>query len=216
MIDLRNYQQFTYNKILLNNKNLIIWPRQTGKTFLLLKFLEDYIKSNYDKDILVLSNTKQQSLSLKYKMISYLFETIFKIRDKNLSLINDNYIEFSSVGSNYSHLLYKLKPDLIIFEEIYNENSDNFLELISYIDRTKCKCIFTSTYINIKTITTIDYRNDYYINLIEFFKDENSPNIKKLLYYKPDVLLDYDSKSTYTIFQRREKLKRINKISEND
>lgn len=211
MIDLRNYQEFTYNKILLNNKNIIIWPRQTGKTFLLLKFLENYIKSNSDKDILILSNTQQQSLFLKDKMLNYLFETIFKIKQKNLNLINDNYIEFRHL-TKYD-MIYQLKPDLIIFEDIEKLSDISSYELIRYIDHSNCKCIFTSTYIDINTITTIDYRNDYYINLIEFLGNKNSPNIKKL-YYKPDDLFDYDSKNTYTIFQRREKLKRINKISD--
>ena len=60
-------------------------------------------------------------------------------------------------------------------------------------------------------IKTLDVYNDYYLNIICDDKTNNKPSkfLRNELSYKDGRLLDFDD----TLYKRKQKLERINKIS---
>jgi len=149
------------------------------------------------------------------KNIGYL--TIDKHRTENISFINNNYLQFCSINQDFAYLFYQLKPSLIIYDEFHVNTVDKLAVVYNYITNKNPKCIFTSTFMDIDVIKLLDFNNDWYINILptsEITGDLNieSENYKekfKLLSYKPDHLLDFFD----VIYQRKKKLKILNKIS---
>lgn len=216
-MQLNSYQEYTFNKLAKYNKSIVLWPRQSGKSYLIISVIEDFIKNNSDKDILLLvHNTRSE-----YYIFSKILKEIGAYVSKNnksinkLSFINNNDVTIKSINS-YDSILHKIKPELIIYDEVFNFNYQKNIILDYYIKNNNCKCVFTSTYFYLEMIKMLDYYNDFYINIkpsvnVIFDNEQlyNYNDIVKNLYYKPEHLLDVmDIK-----FIRTQKIKNLNKIS---
>jgi len=218
-MQLKQHQLYTYNKILKHQKSFIFWPRQTGKSYILSHYLEQFVNNNKDQDILFISNNKRYFTIDRdriMKNIGYL--TIDKHRTENIYFINNNYLEFCSINQDFAYLFYQFKPSLIIYDEFHVDRTDRLTLVYNYITNNSPKCIFTSTFIDMDVIKLLDFNNDWYINILptsEMMGDQylgqvdNYKEKFKLLSYKPDNLLDFFD----VIYQRKKKLKLLNKIS---
>lgn len=220
MIELNHIQRNALNNLIKNNKALIFWPRQSGKSLLLEYYIEHIVKNYSNEEILFVGYDQQNSKLFKNKLQYNLPNIIERNREKELKLINGNYITFyTNQGRNLEYSITTLKPTLIIFDDFKNFQNkfNNIIPLFFYL---KCKLIITSDYIDFELIKKIDYINDYYINIIpnikEYWIHDINSNcydfdklVKENLYYKSDNLLDFDN----IIFQREKKIKLLNKIS---
>ena len=135
-----------------------------------------------------------------------------------MSFLNDNYLTFCSIQESYEHILHKLKPSVIIYDEFYHKDLKKYEYLAYYLDNNNCKVIFTSTYIDTRIIKLFDSKNDFYINIRKITKDNIEPFFKnydykrllrKDLSYKKTELLDFDD----VIYQRKKKLEYLKKIT---
>ena len=210
-------------KLLYIDKSILLWARQTGKTSTIFEYINTYIQENKNKDILFFCDNMKLCDNAKKKLFETYYSIIVKHNEKFTYLINNNKLKFCSIISEYySDLLY-LKPDLIIFDEIYkNTDIKYFDNLIHFINHSKhdppCKCLLTGTYINSDLIKSIDRYNDFYIN----FKKQNNKPINNFDFnfdcvpldinffsYKPTNLLDVDD----IRHERKKKLIKINEIT---
>lgn len=212
---IRDHQIYALNKFLKYQKSFLFWPRQTGKGFTISLFLDYFVNNNHSQNILFISNKKEYIKNDKNRIMQNIGNlTVDKHRTENLYFINDNYLQFISINQNYSYQLKELNPSLVIFDEFNIDKISNLEAIANYIKINNCKCIFTSTFIDMKVINLLDSNNDWYINIIPpsddielyFYKDR----VKELEKYKSDELLDYMD----LIYQRRKKIKKLNKISE--
>jgi len=215
-------QDHAYKKILKYNNSFIFWTRQAGKTYLLTYFIENFVQNNKDKDILFIVNDERYIRNSRNKILAEISTFVLtKAGTVYLHFINNNILRFSSTNYRFDTTLEYTKPDVIIYDEFIIHDLNKIDLLIKYIEKTKCKCIFTSTYIDIKVINALDYKNNYYINILPFFGQYDfSPfhrnegyDHKKIVYtelsYKSDELLDYRDLA----YERMIKLKRLKEIS---
>jgi hypothetical protein len=216
-MQLNYYQEYTFNKLSKYNRSIIMWPRQSGKSYLIISIIEDFIKNNSDKDILlIVSNPK-----CEYYIFSRILKEIGGYISKKsksinkISFINNNDVTIRTIN-NYDSVLHKIKPEFIIYDEVFNFNYQKNVMLDYYIKNNSCKCIFTSTYFYLDMLKMLDYYNDFYINIkpslsdyLDDYQLYNYNDIVKKLYYKPAHLLDVMSIK----FIRTQKIKKLNKIS---
>lgn len=210
------HQQYTFSKLLKHQKSFLFWPRQTGKSFTISLFLDYFVKNNNVQNILFISNKKRYISVNRDRILKNIGNlTVDKHRSDNLYFINNNYLQFISINQDYGYQLKELKPSLIIFDEFNVDRISNLDAIAFYIGFSKCKCIFTSTFMDMKVINLLDNNNDWYISIIPPSNDMNieSDNyhekVKELSKYKPDELLDFFD----VIYQRKKKLQKLNKIS---
>lgn len=220
MLELTNIQKNALNKLIKNNESFIFWPRQSGKSRLLVHYIEYLVNNSKDEEIIYVGYDQKNSELFGNKIIYHTPNIIKKYKNKKeLSFINNNYITFyTNNGDNLEYLISCLKPTLMLFDDfMFNNKFNSIIPLLSYL---KCKLIFTSNYIDFELIKSLDYNNNFYINIIPQYKenwihDRNSncyefeKLVKENLYYKSSELLDFDN----IIFQRDKKLKIINKIA---
>ena len=133
-------------------------------------------------------------------IIDNTYNYIKKINIKSILFKNDNYIEF--LTDNFEYNLRKM-PDLIIYDDVYKTN--DFLSNHINQNRSNCKCIFTSSNLNLDTLQFYDYFNDFYVDIIPGLK-----NIKDKLFYKPEELVSCGNLK----FEREEKLRKIKKVAD--
>lgn len=215
-------QKHAYRKLLKYNNSFIFWTRQSGKTYLLTYFIENFVQNNKDKDILFIIDDEKYIRNSKKRILDEISKyVLIKIGNNDIRFINNNFLRFCTINYRFESTLIHTKPDVIIYDEFIIRDLNKIDLLIKYIEISKCKCIFTSTYIDTKVIKALDYKNNYYINILPFFGHYDfSPfhrNIeydhKKIVYtelsYKPDELLDYRD----IAYERMIKLKRLNEIS---
>ena len=213
-MQLKTHQLNTINNLFKHDKSFVFWPRQTGKSYIISHYLECFVTNNFRQNILFINRDKGYVDIDRDRIMRNIGSlTIDKHRTENLYFINDNYLEFCCIKQNI-YPLTKLNPSLIICDEFYFDNVSQLLPIKRYIDKSKCKCIFTSTYIDMNVIKMLDDKNDFYINIIE--PNENDLDIGhdykekiKELSYKPENLLDYNN----VVYQRKKKLKKLNIIS---
>ncbi len=220
-MQLKSYQKFAFNKLLKYNKSFVFWTRNTGKTYLMISIIENFVQNNRDKDILFIVNNNTSINNTRKQFINDVpYFIIEKIGNVTLYLKNNNLLRFCSVDDRFNNTLYYIKPDLIICDDFYIQDLSDVAQLLYYIDSNKCKCIFTSNNTSIKLVEMFDYKNDFYINIMPYFNDNNESDwntmndlyvkkLKKQLDYKPEELIDYYD----IIFQRKQKLKILNNIS---
>jgi hypothetical protein len=221
-MQLRDYQSQTYKILLYHNNCMLFWPRQRGKTYLLTHYIENFVQNNYDQEIVFFGNNHRNNNDCRDKILRDIMPVIDpkRIRKAELGFINENYLTFESIEDRkYEMTLNKLKPTLIIYDEIMLGNTYVLAELRNYIERNNVKCIFTSTFMNLDIIKFLDYKNTFYINIFpiqpedefEFSKGVSKySTLLEKLSYKPKKLLDYMDNT----FQRKIKLQRLKEISE--
>lgn len=222
LYQLRDLQHQTFNKLLNHKNSLIFWPRQTGKSYLLSHYIENFVKNNRDQDIVFFVNEQRyinNSMSRLLKDLNHVIDPK-KIRKNELGFINDNFLTFCFIGSHsYNITLFKLKPTLILYDEIMLGNSYVLTHLRNYIEINNIPCIFTSTFINLDIIKFLDYKNTFYINILPIIPEDEfefSKGISKYstliekLSYKSPTLLDYMD----VIYQRKIKLRKLKEISD--
>jgi hypothetical protein len=203
---------------------MVFWPRRQGKTYLLTHYIENFVQNNYDQEIVFFGNTQRNYNDNRDIILSDIMPVIDpkRIRKAELGFINGNFLTFESIerDQKYEMTLNKLKPNLIIYDEIMLGNTYFLSELRNYIERNKVKCIFTSTFMNLDVIKFLDYKNTFYINIFPIQPEDEyqfSKGISKYstlmekLSYKPKNLLDYMDNT----YQRKIKLQRLKEISEN-
>jgi len=220
-MQLNKYQQNTFNKLLKFDRSFVFWPRQWGKSILLISYLEWFVTNHHQQNILLLVNKMAYLNSMKAKIKTNLGNLLLdRHRTDDLYFINENYLKFGSIYQPLEFKLYNLKPSLILYDEFIIFDLVDLLPIKKYIDNFNCKCVFTSTFIDLSVIKMLDNKNDFYFNIIPpSLKEDDSDyarlyfthmkGIVKELSYKPDYLLDYFEK----IYQRKLKLKRINLIA---
>jgi hypothetical protein len=224
-LKIRDHQIYALNKLLKYQKSFLFWPRQTGKSFTISLFLDYFVNNNHNQNILFISNNKFYIKNDKDKIMRNIGNLILdKHRSEDINFINDNYLQFVSINQNYEYQLKELTPSLIIFDEFNIDKISSLEKIINYIAgkaefsnlNINPKCIFTSTFIDMKVINLLDYNNDWYINIIPPSKDMNiefdnyKDKVNELSKYKSDELLDYCE----LLYQRKRKIQKLNKISE--
>lgn len=197
---MKNYQLATFNRMLSNDRIFLYWGRRYGKTYLITQYIKHIINNNQSNDILCLSNNKRESKYLMNFIIDQAYFYIKKINTRTIFFKNDNYIEF--VTDNLEYNLRRM-PDFIIYDDIYTTN--DFLSNHINYNRSNCKCIFTSSNLNLDTLQFYDYFNDFYVDIIPGLK-----NIENKLFYKPKELVSCGN----LVFEREEKLKKIKKVAD--
>jgi hypothetical protein len=225
-MELKDYQMVLFNRLISYDKSLVFWARQTGKSLVVTKYIENFINNENNKNILFIINHKKYITTSKVRILHEIGQSIIdKHRTDDIFFINNNFLKFVAINNmNIEYILSTLAPELIIYDEFRIDNPDKLFSIRKFIEISKCKCIFTSTFLDIELVHYLDINNDYYINIMpptltihnnQFsFSNMDDPNINnrliiKELGYKPDELLDYSD----TIFQRKRKLKKLNKIS---
>jgi len=203
----RKHQTYVFNKLLIHNKSFIFWPRQTGKSYLLSFIIEQFVNNNNNKDILFIIDDKNNINISKSRIINDIFSSIKKIRINELELVNDNYITFCPLDKNMNYTLHMLSPLLIIYDEFFIYNLDKLSGLNNYISTHNCKCIFTSTSIDLNVVSLLDHNDDFYINIIPYPRLDLK-HLLKTLSYKKSELLDYFDLS----FIRKIKIEALNYI----
>jgi len=192
-----------FNKVEKYDNSLLVWKRGSGKTEFLIKYVYEYILNNKHKDILLLGNSKHEIEHFKRRFITNFINSpiIKKIKDMNISLINENMIHFNIINNNnIEFFLRKFNPELIIYEDLW----DNILvkKLLDFSYLCKSKIIITTSKYDHLFLKDIDYYNNFYINI-----NKNDNFLRKQFKYKPHYLIDFDIK-----FERKLKLEKINKI----
>ena len=211
---LRKYEKNAFNKIIKYDKSLIIWPRQTGKSFIIYKSIENFVINNKDKKIFFITDSIRNfnnAISRIYKDIG---TVVLNNSSSTIRFINNNNLKFLSINNKFSSYL-TYNPDYIIIDSYIGirKNIDNILDLNMYINSSnskKCKCLFTFLY-DIDIIKIIDYKNDFYINILpyEYINHyEKKMNISKDLSYKSFDLLDYFD----LIYIRKQKIQKLNNL----
>jgi hypothetical protein len=214
---IRDHQIYALNKILKYQKSFLFWPRQTGKSFTISLFLDYFVNNNNSQNILFISNKKEYISVNRDRILKNIGNlTVDKHRSDNLYFINNNYLQFISINQDYGYQLRELTPSLVIFDEFNIDRISNLDAIAVYIGFSKCKCIFSSTFMDMMVINLLDSNNDWYINIIppsidmNIERDNYQEKVKELEKYKSDELLDYCE----LLFQRKKKLQKLNKISE--
>lgn len=217
-----DYQEQAYNEIIKHDKSLIFWTRQTGKSFIINKTIENFILNNTHRKLLFIVDAKKWISDSIRKCHSDINNSyIIKKSKYSIEFINDNELLFCSIKESLDFILLQHKPDFILydgFREIEN-NKENIFYINNYLNKINmnCKVLFTFLF-DINIILLFDSKNDYYINIVPFYDSEISiidcinPNTNKklinLLRYKPYHLLDYYD----LIYIRRKKILKINSI----
>jgi hypothetical protein len=214
---IRDHQIYALNKILKYQKSFLFWPRQTGKSFTIFLFLDYFVNNNNSQNILFISNKKEYISVNRDRILKNIGNlTVDKHRSDNLYFINNNYLQFISINQDYGYQLRELTPSLVIFDEFNVDRISSLESIGNYIKFSKCKCIFSSTFMDMMVINLLDSNNDWYINIIppsidmNIERDNYQEKVKELEKYKSDELLDYCE----LLFQRKKKLQKLNKISE--
>jgi hypothetical protein len=210
--ELKPHQVAAFYKIIRNDKSIIIWPRRYGKSYLVYYYIENYIKNNFDKNILFFETGMQHINAHKHNLLSNIDQKLIKkIKEKELIFINGNNIKFNNIYQKKFNLNYELffMPDLIIYDNNnYNSNLLNIRDISNYIYCNKIRSIFTSDQIDLNLIKILDYRKDYYLNIqLDLQSDINF--IKRQFSYKYYDLFDIND----TLYQRGKKLQILNKIA---
>ena len=216
---MKKYQRLAFDNILRYNKSMILWPRQMGKSLLLSYYIENFITNNSGQNIIFFDDDKKRNKYSKDTMIHNLNHLLVRKKYNSryeMSFVNDNNLTFCSIQESYEHNLFRIKPSVIIYDDFYHKDLNKYYYLFSYISKNKCKVIFTSTYIDTRVISALDYNNDFYIN-IRRITENVEPNfinydyehlVKNILSYKSAQLLDFDG----IISVRRQKLEYLKKI----
>lgn len=111
MINLYEHNSETYEKIKIilrsNDKTCAIQPTGSGKSFLILKLIEDY--ANQDRDIVVIEPQKYIFSQLKEKMKKY-----------EISMDNVKFITYSALGKLNNEKIYQFNlPRLVLVDEMH-------------------------------------------------------------------------------------------------
>jgi len=220
---LRDYQEYALSNFIKNDKSMFFWSRQTGKSFVINKMIENFVINNNDKKIFFIIDYKKYFRDFMSKIRNDINNVVVKYSSNNINFINNNKLTFCSITDNFFSILTSYNPELIVidgFSKITNginnvQYLNMFINMVS--NKCKCKCIFTFEY-NINIIKTLDYKNDYYINIIPYDINDTlmidssyklNSNILKDLSYKPYELLDYSNLS----YIRKKKIKKLNSLN---
>jgi hypothetical protein len=168
---LRKYEKNAFNKIIKYDKSLIIWPRQTGKSFIIYKSIENFVINNKDKKIFFITDSIRNFNNAISKIYKDIGTVVLNNSSSTIRFINNNNLKFLSINNKFSSYL-TYNPDYIIIDSHIGirKNIDNILDLNMYINSSnskKCKCLFTFLY-DIDIIKIIDYKNDFYINILPY------------------------------------------------
>lgn len=111
MVDLKPHNKRTYEKIKnilqSDNKTCAIQPTGSGKSYLILKLIEDY--SEYGRDIIIIEPQK------------YIFDQLIeKIKEYHLQNNNIKFLTYSALGRLNDKKILKIKfPQLVIVDEMH-------------------------------------------------------------------------------------------------
>jgi hypothetical protein len=106
-------------KLLSFDKSILLWARKTGKTTTIFDYLYIYVQENQNSDILFFCNNEKLCNDAKNFLFRNYRANIIGQNEKFIKLINNNILKFCSIRSEYIKDLLYLKPELIIFDEIY-------------------------------------------------------------------------------------------------
>ena len=197
---LRYYQKYTIDKFIDRQKCFISWIRQSGKNYTINKFLEYYVTNNNNKSILYICDGDKRINDNSYKILQDVNPGIIqKVKSVYIDFVNNNNLTFLSINKIEKILFYKY--DLIIYNDIYRINNIDILN--NYINVHSCKCIFFTFQMSDNIFKALDYKNDFYINIL------TNKNIKKcdLMRYYNKSKEDIDIFDTN--FERNYKLKKL-------
>ena len=217
---LRDYQKCAFNKIIEYDKSIIIWPRQTGKSLLINKIIENFVLNNNNKIMLFITDLKSYFSNSISRIQTDIDNVVVRYKKNDINFINNNKLIFLSIKDDIPTILLKYKPELIVYDGYMGVYKDvnKFLEFNSYYSIIKCKLVFTFFY-NIDLIKTADCNNDFYINIFPYDKntkyifdsiDSNlNSDVLKDLSYKSCYLLDYYDES----YIRKQKIQALNSLN---
>lgn len=215
---LRDYQKNAFNKIIKYDKSIIIWPRQTGKSLLINKVIENFVINNTDKVICFITDLKSYFGHSISRIQTDINNVVVRYKKSEISFINNNKLIFLSIKDDMSTILLTHKPELVVYDGYIGINYNHSImhEFNRYGNIIKCKFLLTFLY-DIKLIKAADCNNDYYINVLPYDKQKSlfdtiesklNFNILKDLSYKPYYLLDYYN----TSYIRKQKIQTLNSI----
>lgn len=139
--DLKPHNKETYEKVKsilqTNNKTCVIQPTGSGKSYILLKLIEDYAEQG--RDIIVIEPRK------------YIFEQLQK-KMKKYELLGENvrFLTYSALGKlNYEKIQEYHSPRLVLVDEMYNAGAPVWgkgLQIMFNIFQDDCKYVgFSAT-----------------------------------------------------------------------
>jgi hypothetical protein len=160
---LNDYQYYILRKLIDSKNSVICWNRRSGKTSVLISYIEHFVKSNYDQDILFISTNGKCSINVFNKILYELPSIIVKHRKNYIELINKNYITFVSENKDSNYLFYSLKPSLVIFDDVEYSKIGKLIEITDYINKSDCESIFTMSDDDEVSIKIINSNNNYLI-----------------------------------------------------
>lgn len=209
---LRDYQSYALKKIIENDKSFLFWPRQTGKDYVISKFLEKFINDNKDSVVLYICDYLKDITWHKDKLLKIINYNLVKTSLKSeIKFINNNRLIFCSIDDDFFKISRGTNTKVVIYNDAYRARNLGLLK--TFIYNIDCKCIFTSLNINTKILDVIDSNDNFYINVMTYPKHENDFDFrinKDYFNYKSKDMFDYMDKS----FQRKRKLQELKKVSE--
>jgi len=237
MPELREYQKYVFNKFKYEHDKLfLVWFRQSGKSFLMVKIVEDFILNNKGKKILFFVDKKQYITHFKDMVIRNIPSNycISKHRsDDCLYFINDNFLQFCSFKQGMSPL-FTPAPDLVILDTIFltpTETQRTQLKLLKiFMDAIVCKWIVVPALTELPDIylDILDNDDTFYVNVLSYHMLNNGIETPKgedswvnhytfkedkcleWFHNKRPEMVEYMSKN----YMRRLKLKKLKKIQD--
>lgn len=203
-------------KILYYDKSFLLWARQTGKTTIIFDYLKNYVQQNKNSDILFFCND-EKICNTKNLLFRNCHSIILNHNEKYINFINKNKLKFCSIRCDNFKYLHYLKPNLIIFDDIF-KYVKAMEYLIKYVNCNgdSCKCLLTGTYTDGDLVKSFDCYNDFYINIkkenkkLDFDSKLNDVSLEiNFFSYKPIDLLDIND----IRYERKKKLIIINELS---
>jgi len=220
-----DYQKYAFDKIIEYDKSIIIWPRQSGKSLLINKAIENFVINNNNKKIIFIADSDKFFSHSISRIQNDINGVVVKWSKNGISFINNNKLIFLSINNDIFSSLSHYNPNLIVVDSYtgMSNKKNNISTLNMYLSCTNCKFVSTFSY-DINVITSLDINNDFYINILPYYKNDKNydnfyniksqnnkikSNILNDLSYKPHHLLDYYD----TSFIRKKKIQILNSLN---
>lgn len=152
-----NYQKYYLEQIKKQQKSILIWFRQSGKSEVIVEILAHYLISNFNKCIYVYTNNKQSSKKLNRKLHLKLNSHSKKYYP------NNNIVKFFNSLSYENYRGFKI-IDFFIYDNFeYARNLDIMDDMIN---KFKPKILLTTSQFNTEVVTYFDREADYYLSVV--------------------------------------------------
>ena len=98
---LRDYQEYALSNFIKNDKSMFFWSRQTGKSFVINKMIENFVINNNDKKIFFIIDYKKYFRDFMSKIRNDINNVVVKYSSNNINFINNNKLTFCSITDNF-------------------------------------------------------------------------------------------------------------------